>query len=713
MEDVRDLAGEGEGYRNAPPMRLAEGSIIQRYSPVRTTERYNSDYFPMYDLPEMPKTFREQVRLCRQYYKNEPLTGTIIDIMIQFSAAGMENICKDKQIRQFYDDLVEVSNLHETIKWILLEYYLVGNAFPYRFGGSRKVSTREGRQVADYRWTVLNPEYVDVRGTMLFDQTAITLEPNEEMREILKSQDPSYKAIRDQIPKEFKDAILKGKGLPLSPDRVFHIARNKQPFERYATPFLMRILPSLRIKEKMMQMDLSTADGIINQLVTITTGNDQYPATQEDLDKLAELVNTPSKAFALLWNHTLNVKFHRPEADLFSPEKYKQINQDIASGFGITRVLIDGQGANFSTAWVSILSLIQRLEWGRNDIKSWLEREYRMIAEEQGFGEFPTVSFDKMNLQEEKTVKAILMNLYDRGVISAQTLLRETGYDFGTEVVRLTSEKDLKGNGILVPQSPWQQSGKDTTSVGVPPAESPGRPVGEIDTTYEEREIPSPKGAHRVSLASLDTDFERYQAEEYLRALEELFGHTRAEATEVLVSGGNVEEKQERLRTLLLAFVSGMESLGERYLRSIFDATYYGVTSRYYVEDDDARQRLGEILEWNHGYVQELGRDLSQGLLPLVEPHELTETIDEVFLAEAYRLPLFAREGVKKSTFEASLLGHRQAGYTRAIWHCTFGPNSCETCMDRHGRVFIMSEIASLYPAHVGCQCFIEFERGS
>ena len=38
------------------------------------------------------------------------------------------------------------------------------------------------------------------------------------------------------------------------------------PFQRYAVPFIMRDIGPLRVKQKLMEMDLSTADGVINQL---------------------------------------------------------------------------------------------------------------------------------------------------------------------------------------------------------------------------------------------------------------------------------------------------------------------------------------------------------------------------------------------------------------------------------------------------------------
>jgi hypothetical protein len=58
---------------------------------------------------------------------------------------------------------------------------------------------------------------------------------------------------------------------------------------------------------------MSMVEGMVNQLVTVTIGNDEYPAGDEDLEAIAELFNTPNKAYTIFWNHTLQVQFHKPE----------------------------------------------------------------------------------------------------------------------------------------------------------------------------------------------------------------------------------------------------------------------------------------------------------------------------------------------------------------------------------------------------------------
>ena len=136
------------------------------------------------------------------------------------------------------------------------------------------------------------------------------------------------------LPPNMIEQMRRGETIELDQDRVYHIARNKQPFQRYAPVAFRRLIKPMRIKEKYMQMDLSTADGIINQVVLFKLGNDQYPVTDDEtLRKFAKLLQTPGKAYQLVWNHAIDVEIIRADADAMNPAKYEPIDREIMWGF--------------------------------------------------------------------------------------------------------------------------------------------------------------------------------------------------------------------------------------------------------------------------------------------------------------------------------------------------------------------------------------------
>ena len=99
-----------------------------------------------------------------------------------------------------------------------------------------------------------------------------------------------------------------------------------------------------------------------------------------------------------------------------------------------------------------------------------------------------------VNLEEEKTFRQILLSLHQHGVLSAETLLSETGFDILTEVERLKLEKEIRDSeGILIPSSPFQKSKYDSTPEGVAPVTSPGRPLDSPDSEDRDSRDPNPK----------------------------------------------------------------------------------------------------------------------------------------------------------------------------------------------------------------------------
>lgn len=687
-----------KGY--AIPLHQSQARVVNRYNPSKYRSRFNSSNTPIYEIDQIPTDFHDQVALCRHYYEEDGITGTVIDLMIQFSAGEIQHVSDDNSVKEFFDNLYREADLDQVIKWILFEYYLFGNSFPYRTLHKEETKTKDGNKIPKYTWTVLNPENVEVSGSLLFNQHVITLRPTRELIDMVKSRknNPVAQKILKDFPEEFIMAIDKNENIPLDQNLVSHISRNKQPYQRYAVPFLMRAITPLKIKEKLIQMDLSTADGVINQLVTVTIGSDEFPATQEELDALSDLLDTPSKAYALLWNHTLNVKFHRPEADIFNPQKYEQVNSDILAAFGITRSLIDGGDSGYGRTWVSITSLIERLEWGRNDIKKWLENEYKKIAEEQGLPSYPKVRFSKINLQEDKTVKNILMQLYDRGLISAETIIEETGHEFKVELDRMEKEKPLKEKGFFTSQSPYQER------------KEPGRPDGAEDSETRERNpLPAPHGAS-LKVAQADTQREEILMNEYIESLEELYVRAKEEIKQGIKNSTD-DDWEDVVYSVLLSFMLDMNRQGDSYLTTAFEFIYRNTTNEYYRNNPDAVEKLNSILAENSQYVRKFVMDLSIKLRNAMQNptvFDLDAVVDSEFASMHYRLKLFGSEGVFRTKVESSVLAHKRMGFSRAIWNATF-ENTCPDCLAKHNVVYSLDEVMAYFPAHVNCKCFLQF----
>lgn len=368
-------------------------------------------------------------------------------------------------------------------------------------------------------YTVLNPQLVSVDGNLLFDDVAVKFTPPQELSQMLKKDAATMtedeKALIKALPPALKQAAEKGGEFQLDSRLVGAVTYRKQPYERYAKPRSTRVFETSNYKTQLKNADLSTLDGISNYILKVTIGNDEYPVkSQAELETVSKLFDTPSKAFDVCWNHTLQIeKIVSPEIEaILGQEKYAQVNDDMTAGLAVTRAIVDGKG-DVNTAEVSLLTkgIMEEINYARRQVEKWIYREYRQIAEAMGFDRFPKVRWDQSVLRDEILYMATLSSLVDRRMLSYQTALEALGFDYANELENMQNELSLVEDGIFgLTGSPFQQS----ATTGVQPAQkspsgtpSSGRPKGQTNTKTKNTnpaQQPGSKPTKTKKTASLD-----------------------------------------------------------------------------------------------------------------------------------------------------------------------------------------------------------------
>lgn len=128
--------------------------------------------------------------------------------------------------------------------------------------------------------------------------------------------------------------------------------------------------------------------------------------------------------------------------------EFEFINQEILDGLMINNALLNGEGPTFASASVGIEAMYQRLDTFRSYISEWLINSiYKPEAKRQGFIDedsdpenpeyiVPTIKWNKMQLRDQQQDKTFAIQLYEKGLLSAQTLLEIFGYNPDMEIER-------------------------------------------------------------------------------------------------------------------------------------------------------------------------------------------------------------------------------------------------------------------------------------
>lgn len=706
--DASDLGKYFSDGDSSEKNNLAVGSVKSRYSPTMTDylQQFNSNTKPYTQALQTPTDPHDKIRLASELYFKEPIVGTVIDMMVDFSSSGFNHECEDKEVKKLYDKWAKDIKLQEIVENIFLEYYRSGNVSIYRSDKNAKVkkvvkTNKEKKSSEEYLfpagYTVLNPMNVHIEGSLLFNQELAFLELSEEVIKLTKDNN---KEIQKIIPDEIKKGVRSGKGqIPLKPELYTRITRKKQPYERYATPFLERVFEPILYKQKLRMMDMSTIDGLINQLVTVTVGNDEYPASDDDLEAIAQLFQTPNKAYTVFWNHTLQVNFHKPEGiDTLTADKYKQVNDDILAGLGVSRVLIDGQGANFSTAWVSILSLIERLDNARDKVVDWLETEYSRIAEENGFSSAPKVRFNKMNLREDNYIRDVLLAMYDRGLIDEEDILKETGRDYES-IIEMKKRNKKNSDLFLPPEQPFQggQTGPNEGKPNGPNEKS----MKDRDSSPEQNSGEPPKSKASKAIAYKDTLEEEYETE-----LVEYYNSIKADIIELAETNKDNGALEAILLGALIGLFKSLSYIGDRYIEDAYNHEIAIHSSN--IDIVKTNKIKSDLKQWNNSYVVKLATDIKDNIISNMSKElPIDVSINKAFKSNAYRLSAMSEAVILDSTRQAKIQGNEFQGRMTATWRAHLDDMTCGTCRGLDGKTFSISEIPPRPHAH--CRCDLDF----
>lgn len=474
------------------PLRYHEGGRVLTRDFVRRV-----DLDLLVGKPEVTRAQPSQIfQRAINFYKAKGPYGTAIDTLTNFAAKGFKNDVDDPDIKLFYDTWTREIRFQETVENIFFDFFRVGMVRTFKLVGkfdpklkpenfdgtvrkraqANRFDTAEGlktlmaykdtaaakkiwsKSFVPLKYTILNPTLVDIKGSLLFDQTETFLKPEafKELAELLKNpgkSNPEQRKFLASLPKELKDSIKKNKPVKLPAELVGKCDYRKMDYERYPQPKAARMFDDMNYKDELKQADYSTLDGITNYILKITIGNDEHPVTeQSQLETVARLFDTASKSFDIVWNHTLQVeKITFPEiSEILGPEKFVQVNDDLSQAMGVTRALLDGKlQANAKSVEASLKGFGEEINYARRCVKSWIDHEYEEVALAMGFDHYPQVRFDENSLKDEVMMMSVVQGMIDRRIISYETGIEKLGMDFSNELANFLQEKPLVQDGTL------------------------------------------------------------------------------------------------------------------------------------------------------------------------------------------------------------------------------------------------------------------------
>ena len=426
---------------------------------------------------------KETMKLCDKIYQFEGTCGTAIDIFIEFSITpimaeptGIDDL--DKTLK-FFNNQVNAGvtstmrGIQEVMQKIGLDWFIKGNAFPYNSWENINIPDVSAPQALPNRIVLLNPQYIQIpKETQMLGQAQLYFSPPHELLTMIQQDGRKQPGVKDlKSFNLFKRKNQTNDGFRLNPRFIKHIKRKGNDYNIWGIPYLTKVFSSLASVRRLRRLDDATTDGLISLTTIYKIGSDAFPAKAGRLQAFKSLIQHPTSTQTLVWAHDVEVEQVGPDGTVLAFEKkYSEPRQEMLRALGVPAILIDPSITRGADPYVSIISMAERLDKFRDSMKIWLEDVYRQIAIANGHDDiYPSAKWQRMNLSNDQSIKNLVMQFYDRGLIDAETALEESQYDYDS-VIRRKKKNKTKDLTLLPPPLPF---GGSIQEKGRPPKGSP------------------------------------------------------------------------------------------------------------------------------------------------------------------------------------------------------------------------------------------------
>ena len=408
--------------------------------------------------------------MCMQAYDKVGIIRNIIDLMGDFGSQGINIVLENKSVEKFFKQWFKKCNGKERSERFLNTLYRCGNVIVYRSSANvtpelskymKSVANdikvevpNMTKNVIPWRYNFFNPLNVDLKDgamNLFMGKKSYNLSSNIFNDKFKNGNIPPN--ILETLPPKVKRAIQRGeKAIPLEEERlqVFHY--KKDDWQMWANPMIYAILDDIIMLEKMRLADLSALDGAISNIRLWTLGNLDHKIlpNRAAINKLRDILasNVGGGTMELVWGPELTYTESNSQVYKFlGSEKYQSVLNSIYAGLGVPPTLtgMAGNGGGFTNNFISLKTLVERLQYGRSLLTQFWQHEIELVRKAMGFRYPAEIHYDQMSLADDAAEKNLLIQLADRDIISHETVLERFKELPNVEKIRLKREYKDRG----------------------------------------------------------------------------------------------------------------------------------------------------------------------------------------------------------------------------------------------------------------------------
>jgi hypothetical protein len=451
----------------------SQGSHYRHFidiEPSRSVKPYfgHNDYYAFRPNEAVPHKQRDIIKMCMDAYDKVGIIRNIIDLMGDFGSQGISIIHPNKSVEKFYQQWFKNVHGKERSERFLNNLYKCGNVIMYRSYANvtpqlnnymKSLSSDIKVEIPNmtknqipWRYNFFNPLSITLKDgniSLFLGAHNYTINSSAFFEKFTTNGDIPAQ-ILETLPANIKKAIKSGqREIPLDTERLCVYHYKKDDWKQWANPMIYAILDDIIMLEKMRLADLSALDGAISNIRLWTLGSLEHKILPNKgaINKLRDILssNVGGGTMELVWGPELSFTESSSEVYKFlGSEKYTSVLNSIYAGLGVPPTLtgMATNGGGFTNNFISLKTLVERLQYGRDLLVQFWEKELEIVRKAMGFRYKAHIHFDQMTLSDEAAEKNLLIQLADRDIISHETLLERFKEIPQIENIRIKREID-------------------------------------------------------------------------------------------------------------------------------------------------------------------------------------------------------------------------------------------------------------------------------
>jgi hypothetical protein len=380
-----------------------------------TVAALDSTAFSKLNVKEsIPATWEERAKKAWEYYTEEPITSNVVDAWKAFTIGDEIKIsCDDEDVKGEAIELAKKLDLHKLVSDALIQTMVKGSGYLY------KRYNKAGDDIEQI--LSLNPTSIKVK----YVQGELT-----EAR---------------QYP---DDSMGTGEGINLPIEQLIHLKWKAPSFATQGNSMILPAFQSIELLRDYRKAQQAIAKRWTTPLRLIKIGGQfgqkLIVPDQKMIETVRGMFNKLDIRSGMVVPFYVDVLTQGTEGEVLSVQKDIQgVKEDIMVALGMSRAIVSAEGPNFATAGIAfrkVLIVIKEIKQYAKAILRWIFNDWQEI---KGYREKNIqFIFPELDLNNELDVKKILLELFDRGLISKNSL--QLKMDLNPEMESAQREEERK-----------------------------------------------------------------------------------------------------------------------------------------------------------------------------------------------------------------------------------------------------------------------------